>query len=56
MSGPPTMTHVLASARRVYEQGTPLAETVQARTRQWFGAEPLWFKHAVFYEIHIRGF
>ena len=22
----------------------------------WFEAEPLWFKTAVFYEIHIRGF
>jgi maltose alpha-D-glucosyltransferase / alpha-amylase len=27
-----------------------------AQTQQWFEAEPLWFKHAVFYEIHIRGF
>ena len=22
----------------------------------WFEAQPLWFKTAVFYEIHIRGF
>jgi len=22
----------------------------------WFERDPLWFKHAVFYEIHIRGF
>ncbi len=22
----------------------------------WFAQDPLWFKHAVFYEIHIRGF
>jgi maltose alpha-D-glucosyltransferase / alpha-amylase len=22
----------------------------------WFEKDPLWFKHAVFYEIHIRGF
>ena len=28
----------------------------QAQARQWFEAEPLWFKRAVFYEIHIRGF
>jgi maltose alpha-D-glucosyltransferase/alpha-amylase len=27
-----------------------------AQTSQWFAAEPLWFKRAVFYEIHIRGF
>jgi maltose alpha-D-glucosyltransferase / alpha-amylase len=25
-------------------------------TRQWFEREPLWFKTAVFYEIHTRGF
>jgi maltose alpha-D-glucosyltransferase/alpha-amylase len=23
---------------------------------QWFERDPLWFKRAVFYEIHIRGF
>ena len=23
---------------------------------QWFEANPLWFKTAVFYEIHLRGF
>ena len=22
----------------------------------WFEADPLWFKKAVFYEIHLRGF
>ena len=22
----------------------------------WFESDPLWFKRAVFYEIHIRGF
>jgi maltose alpha-D-glucosyltransferase/alpha-amylase len=27
-----------------------------AQTSQWFEGEPLWFKRAVFYEIHIRGF
>jgi maltose alpha-D-glucosyltransferase/alpha-amylase len=27
-----------------------------AQTSQWFEAEPLWFKRAVFYEIHIRAF
>ena len=24
--------------------------------QQWFERAPLWFKTAVFYEIHIRGF
>jgi maltose alpha-D-glucosyltransferase/alpha-amylase len=27
-----------------------------AQTSQWFEGNPLWFKQAVFYEIHIRGF
>jgi maltose alpha-D-glucosyltransferase/alpha-amylase len=35
--------------------GDPAAPSV-AQTSQWFEAEPLWFKRAVFYEIHIRGF
>ena len=25
-------------------------------SEQWFESDPLWFKRAVFYEIHIRGF
>jgi len=29
---------------------------VPQATRQWFEREPLWFKTAVFYEIHTRGF
>ncbi len=27
-----------------------------AQPGHWFQADPLWFKRAVFYEIHIRGF
>src|SRR6266571_4502018 len=27
-----------------------------AMSEQWFERDPLWFKRAVFYEIHIRGF
>jgi maltose alpha-D-glucosyltransferase / alpha-amylase len=30
-------------------------DTSEERT-QWFESDPLWFKRAVFYEIHIRGF
>ncbi len=33
---------------------TGAAEHVQPT--HWFEADPLWFKRAVFYEIHIRGF
>ena len=35
------------------------SEAAQADERQptqWFESDPLWFKRAVFYEIHIRGF
>jgi maltose alpha-D-glucosyltransferase/alpha-amylase len=30
--------------------------TEPERPVQWFEADPLWFKRAVFYEIHLRGF
>src|SRR5581483_4298183 len=50
--GPPTLTHLIASERSTDGQEPSPA----AQTRQWFEAEPLWFKRAVFYEIHIRGF
>ena len=57
--GPPTLTHLIAAETRTtpgpppQQDGAPQA---QAQTRQWFEHEPLWFKRAVFYEIHIRGF
>ena len=36
----------------------PTAATAPAHAPQnrWFESEPLWFKTAVFYEIHLRGF
>ena len=33
-----------------------LARAESGRPGHWFEADPLWFKRAVFYEIHIRGF
>jgi maltose alpha-D-glucosyltransferase/alpha-amylase len=57
--GPPTLTHILAAERFGSHTSTAEREpdaTAQAQTRQWFEAEPLWFKRAVFYEIHVRGF
>jgi maltose alpha-D-glucosyltransferase/alpha-amylase len=57
--GPPTLTHLLASERpipRAARQADEREAAAHAQTRQWFEAEPLWFKRAVFYEIHIRGF
>jgi maltose alpha-D-glucosyltransferase / alpha-amylase len=48
--GPPTLTHILNREQATGPTPSP------AQTRQWFEAEPLWFKGAVFYEIHIRGF
>ncbi len=58
MTGPPTLTHLIQAERPSLPlEGPPEAPaSVQAQTRQWFEAEPLWFKRAVFYEIHIRGF
>jgi maltose alpha-D-glucosyltransferase/alpha-amylase len=55
-AGPPTLTHLLAADRRSGGDGVEAEASPQAQTRQWFEAEPLWFKRAVFYEIHIRGF
>ncbi len=53
--GPPT----LDAPARARAARAPRAEgrsRPQAQARQWFEAEPLWFKRAIFYEIHIRGF
>src|SRR5918995_566098 len=48
----------MARARR--GSATAVAARAGATTRpepgHWFERDPLWFKHAVFYEIHIRGF
>src|ERR1700760_192701 len=45
------MTQILPRA------ATGASQTIVAEpTRQWFESDPLWFKKAVFYEIHIRGF
>jgi maltose alpha-D-glucosyltransferase / alpha-amylase len=57
--GPPTLTHILAAERPSARTATAEREPdtiAQAQTRQWFEAEPLWFKRSVFYEIHVRGF
>jgi maltose alpha-D-glucosyltransferase/alpha-amylase len=57
--GPPTLTHLLAAERSGTPQPTAERDpeqAAQAQTRQWFEAEPLWFKRSVFYEIHVRGF
>ncbi len=56
MIGPPTLTHLLAREHVSAVDGQEGAGAPQAQARQWFEAEPLWFKRAVFYEIHIRGF
>src|ERR1700694_556248 len=56
--GPPTLTHLIA-AEQPRQRGGSRNEPVtaaQSQNRQWFESEPLWFKRAGFYEIHIRGF
>ena len=45
--GPPTLTHLLAREPRTAASSDGPAP---AQTRQWFEAEPLWFKRAIFYE------
>ncbi|MBS1843589.1 MAG: maltose alpha-D-glucosyltransferase [Actinobacteria bacterium] len=32
------------------------APDTEAAPERWFESEPLWFKSAVFYEVHVRGF
>jgi maltose alpha-D-glucosyltransferase/alpha-amylase len=34
----------------------PVARPETTRPGHWFESDPLWFKRAVFYEIHLRGF
>jgi maltose alpha-D-glucosyltransferase/alpha-amylase len=36
--------------------GEPRPPTESNASRQWFESNPLWFKTATFYEIHVRGF
>jgi maltose alpha-D-glucosyltransferase/alpha-amylase len=62
-AGPPTLTHLIARERSnmapASRPGAPQhsdGAEAESQARQWFEAEPLWFKRAVFYEIHIRGF
>jgi maltose alpha-D-glucosyltransferase / alpha-amylase len=54
--GPPTLTHLLAREPHQTATTDTSAAQAQSQARQWFEAEPLWFKRAIFYEIHIRGF
>jgi maltose alpha-D-glucosyltransferase/alpha-amylase len=56
---PPTLIQVVAGERTTARLSTleePHLPTQPTPARHWFEAEPLWFKRAVFYEIHIRGF
>ena len=50
---PVRQAHVLAS-RSVTDVEPP--PTGRSQPGHWFEADPLWFKTAVFYEIHLRGF
>jgi maltose alpha-D-glucosyltransferase/alpha-amylase len=58
MTGPPTLTHLIVPPRGLprIPDPTPEPENALDPSRQWFESDPLWFKRAVFYEIHIRGF
>jgi maltose alpha-D-glucosyltransferase/alpha-amylase len=54
--GPSTMTHMIARELGGKPKANAGPTPSAAQTSQWFEADPLWFKSAVFYEIHIRGF
>src|SRR5947207_2427421 len=42
--------------RQARPRPVPPVKDRDAMSEQWFERDPLWFKRAVFYEIHIRGF
>ena len=52
MTGSPR--HGSARSRKLLTLSTP--NLAPADPAEWFESDPLWFKRAVFYEIHIRGF
>ncbi|HTU29337.1 MAG TPA: alpha-amylase family glycosyl hydrolase, partial [Solirubrobacteraceae bacterium] len=54
--GPQTLTHLLARESSPGRLGQPADAPTGTQNTAWFEPEPLWFKRAVFYEIHIRGF
>jgi maltose alpha-D-glucosyltransferase/alpha-amylase len=49
-------TEVLRTVLIGGPRGPQASAPSAAQTSQWFESEPLWFKRAVFYEIHVRGF
>ncbi len=55
-SGQPQETPVNAQGVSTAETSAVEPEPSFAQTSQWFESEPLWYKRAVFYEIHVRGF
>ena len=52
----PTLPGVGPGQAGIAANGADEATPGIAQTSQWFEGDPLWFKRAVFYEIHIRGF
>ncbi|HEY4280972.1 MAG TPA: maltose alpha-D-glucosyltransferase [Conexibacter sp.] len=44
------------SAQRSPQTGPPEGTRAAFAPSHWFESDPLWFKRAVFYEIHLRGF
>src|SRR5262249_53344117 len=57
-TGASSMLQVIVMHEPLTDETTESAveSTAAESATQWFGADPLWFKRAVFYEIHIRGF
>src|SRR3954447_18458240 len=54
-------TEVLFPRALARSPGAPDGDVARSRPEpashtQWFESDPLWFKRAVFYEVHLRGF
>ncbi len=53
---PATETEGATGALAAERIPDPVQPPQPSGTRQWFESNPLWFKTATFYEIHLRGF
>jgi maltose alpha-D-glucosyltransferase / alpha-amylase len=51
-----TTTRPPRQARGARTASEPVGEPAPAAAEKWFESDPLWFKSATFYEIHVRGF
>src|SRR5688500_19220149 len=53
---PPSLMARARSRPVAVSETKPRPAETRPEPGHWFERDPLWFKHSVFYEIHIRGF